>query len=111
MAYHAPPGRNCRRSVKQDTPDDIWLSTIGSKGWIVFSHDRKFHNDTIATAAIKQHKIGCFYLCGASSSTWDKLIAFAKGYHRIVDLAATTERPFIYHLTETNRLIKVELPS
>lgn len=105
VEYHG----NKNNRFKQDTPDDKWLSEVGAKGWIVFSHDRKFHDDTIAAAAIRQHSIGCFYLCGASATTWDKLISFVRGYHSIVDLAKTTERPYIYSLTETIRFVKVRL--
>jgi hypothetical protein len=65
---------------------------------------------TVATKAIHEHKIGCFYLCGASHTTWEKLISFVRGYHKMVDLAKSTERPYILHLTELNRLVKVKLP-
>ena len=101
---------NKNNKFKQNTPDDKWLSVVGQKEWIVFSHDRKFHTDTVAIKAIRQHKIGCFYICGANRNTWEKLISFVRGYHRIVVLAKSTERPYIFHLTELNRLEKVTLP-
>ena len=50
----------------QTTPDDEWLAKVGAERWIVFSHDRKFHKRLPQRTAIKQHKVGCFYLWGAN---------------------------------------------
>jgi hypothetical protein len=95
---------------KQNTPDDKWLEVIGQKQWIAFSHDRKFHTEDPSIVAIKQHKIGCFYLPGANDSTWTKLYMFMRGCHRIADLASSTERPFVYRLTALNKIERVKIP-
>ncbi|MBV9518288.1 MAG: hypothetical protein JO068_09215 [Hyphomicrobiales bacterium] len=34
---------NPRNRFPHETPDDQWLEMAGKSGWIVFSHDRKFH--------------------------------------------------------------------
>ena len=91
-------------------PDDKWLEIIGAKGWLVFSHDRKFHDDSAACLAIKQHNIGCFYLWGANVETWDKLRCFARNYDKIVAAAVSTPKPFIYYATGNYRLNRVKLP-
>jgi PIN like domain len=53
-------------NFSQSMPDDAWLEICGKNGWIVFSHDQKFHSITTEATAIKQHKVGCFYLPGAN---------------------------------------------
>jgi hypothetical protein len=99
-----------KNNFSQDMPDDEWLTIAGTNGWIVFSHDRKFHDLTVEIAAIKQHQVGCFYLWGAQLPTWDKLQCFVRGYNRIATLAAATPKPFIFHLGFSNRITKVAIP-
>lgn len=105
VEYHGGKGNK----FKQDMPDDKWLGIVGAKGWVVFSHDRKFHNEAPSIVALKQHKIGCFYLPGANQDTWSKLHHFVRACPRIIDLAENVERPFIYHLTHLNKLERVEI--
>lgn len=89
--------------------DDEWLTIVGAKGWIVFSHDRKFHSDAPCVMAIKQHAIGCFYLTGGDFPLWDKFRIFAKNYKRIEEIVADRRRPFIYNI-KPNRIIRVKVP-
>lgn len=105
VEYHGSKGNR----FKQDTPDDKWLHIVGEKGWIVFSHDRRFHKESASASAIKHHKIGCFYLPGAESSTWDKLYMFMRAHPRIIELAKATARPYVFHLNALNRIEPVEL--
>lgn len=105
VEYHGSKGNR----FKQDTPDDKWLQIVGEKGWIVFSHDRRFHKEASSIAAIKQHKVGCFYLPGANQNTWSKLYMFVRAHHRIIELASQTERPFVFYLTALNKIEEIRL--
>ena len=55
--HHSPQNR-----FPQEMPDDEWLAIAGQRKWIVFSHDRKFHDESPSIEAIKQHRVACFYL-------------------------------------------------
>lgn len=90
-------------------PDDEWLSIVGPKGWIVCSHDAKWHlpDELIALRAIQQHKIGCLYLHGANSIGFFKLKSLAHNYDKIVKVCGGERKPFIYRVTPQNRLRKV----
>ncbi|TMJ13702.1 MAG: hypothetical protein E6G94_11290 [Alphaproteobacteria bacterium] len=90
-------------------PDDEWLHEVGPKGWVVCSHDAKWHlpGEDAAMKAIQQHKIGCFYLWGASSIGFFKLKSLAHNYDKIVKVCNTEKRPFIYRVTPRNRLQRV----
>jgi hypothetical protein len=96
---------------KHDMPDDEWLSIVGDKGWVVFSHDKKFHRLTVEAAAIRQFNIACFYIYGASSSLWYKLFYFVRGYEKIMKIIRNEEKPFIYDLGLSGRLKKLEISS
>ena len=108
VEYHHDP--RSKFKFRHDTPDDEWLSKVGAEGWIVLSHDRKWHNESSNVAAIKQHSIGCFYLWGAEAPTWEKLKCFVRGYDKIAGIVATTAKPFIYHLERNGRLARVPIP-
>jgi hypothetical protein len=60
VEYHDDPRGKFKFS--QDATDDEWLAKVAAEGWIVFSHDRKFHTILAECSAIKQYKAGCFYL-------------------------------------------------
>jgi len=106
VEYH----HNKRNRFPKDTQDDVWLNAVGAQGWIVFSHDRRFHDQSPAVAAIKQHGIGCFYLWGANADTWSKLACFVRGYGRIERLVHETPRPFIFQVAQNCRITPVPIP-
>jgi PIN like domain len=105
VEYHHSP----RSRFAHNATDDKWLDVVGQHGWIVFSHDQKFHQILPEVSAIKQHGIGCFYLWGAEARTWDKLCFFIAAVEKIMWLAEDTKRPFVYRVTKTRRFEAVPL--
>jgi hypothetical protein len=83
---------------------------VGAEGWIVFSHDRKFHTLLPESSAIKQHNAGCFYLPGASLPTWDKMCYFMRAYHAIAARIKVTTKPFIFELSHAGRFRRISIP-
>jgi hypothetical protein len=83
---------------------------VGQNGWFVFSHDRKFHQIEAEITAIKDHKIGCFYLWGNNVPTWDKLRCFMKAHDKVMTVIKTTPRPFIFDISKKGRLKSIEIP-
>jgi hypothetical protein len=105
--HHDPKGQF---KFKEDTPDDEWLSKVGAEGWTVFSHDRKFHTILPEIAAIKQHKIGCFYLWGGAMPLRDKTHCFMHAYKAIHTRALLSPRPFIYEVKGDGGLKSIKIP-
>ena len=108
VEYHHDP--RSKFKFKENTPDDEWLSKVAAEGWIVFSHDRKFHTLLPESSAIKQYNAGCFYLPGASSPTWEKLRYFTRAYQGIVDRIGATTKPFIFELSAASRFKRIQIP-
>jgi hypothetical protein len=54
VEYHHSP----TNKFPEEMEDDEWLRIVGAKNWIVFSHDKKWHDESPAIAAIKEHKSG-----------------------------------------------------
>ncbi len=103
VEFHHDPKNKFK--FKQDVADDVWLPKVAAEGWIIFSHDRKFHTLLPERSAIKQYSAGCFYLPGAQQSTWDKTRYFARWFDGIETRALNTKKPFIFDLT-TNGVFK-----
>ncbi len=89
------------------TPDDVWLRQVGANGWIVLSHDARFHLDSAALEAIKQFRIGCFYLWGAQVPVWNKVGFLTAVFPKIKKIVASEKPPYIYRASQTTRLYLV----
>jgi hypothetical protein len=103
VQYHHDP--KLKFQFDEKTPDDEWISKVAAEGWIIFSHDRKFHALLPEAAAIKQYNAGCFYLPGASSPTWDKLHYFMRSYAGIKNRVEKTPKPYIFELNFAGRFV------
>ncbi len=79
-------------------PDDEWLPYVGKRGWIVIGHDYNYHENAPELAALKQYKVGAFYLWGSEAPRWETMRVFAKAYDTIIDIATKTPRPFVYRI-------------
>ena len=90
------------------TQDDDWLSVVGAKGWTVISHDKRFHKDTMASLAINQHNVACFYMDGGSLPPFDKMIVFARSYLRVREIIKTRKPPYIYRISHTGRVTLIK---
>ena len=93
-----------------DARDDDWMPGVGRSGWVLIGHDSRHHREESELSAIKQHRIGCFYLWGAEASRWEKVRCFLRAYENILEAVARTPRPFIYRVTEKGRLTSVTIP-
>ena len=91
----------------QNLEDDQWLAVASKKKWIVISHDKRFHTDSLALEAVQQHGGRVFYLDGGSSVKWDKLRRFAVAYRRMCAIVEREKAPFIYRVTYADRIIRV----
>lgn len=95
-----------KHGFKHATPDDEWLAAVCAKKWIVVSHDKRFHSDSLAMEAVRQHAGRVFYLDGGSSVGWDKLRRFVVAYRRICAIVEREKAPFIYRVTYADKIIR-----
>lgn len=93
----------------QTMKDDEWLEICGKRGWVAFSHDRKFHSIDVEAEAIKQHSVAAFCLCGANDETFNKLRYFVKSYPKIISIIQSEKPPYLYRITKEGILRRVEL--
>lgn len=106
-----PIGRH-KSLFKDGEYDDVWLSFVGERNWIVFTQDEKFHKAGYETelSAIKQFNIGCFYMWGACALPGEKALVLLRAMDAIIKAIETTKRPFIYKITKQGKLIPINIP-
>jgi len=93
----------------QETPDDQWLQDIGQRGWIVITQDRKLHRSPTQLAAMKAHRVGCFYLSCANDTKWRTFLLLAKALEELLRMAAETPRPFAFSVHRDGKVARVSL--
>lgn len=94
---------------RQTMPDDEWLAICGQRQWVAFTHDRKFHSIEVETAAITQHNVASFALCGATSTTFDKLRYLVRSFPRMIEIVRSEQPPYLYRIDASARFQRVEL--
>ena len=101
-----------RTIFKEGERDDVWLSFVGNKRWIVFTQDEKFHKPGYEheLSAIKQFEIGCFYIWGASAPLTEQALVFLKALDSIIEVIKTTPKPFIYKISKSGKLTQIKIP-
>lgn len=97
-----------KHGFHDQTPDDEWLAIVGANKWVVISHDKRFHRDTMAALAVKQHKVACFYMDGGSTKTWDKMVLFARCFLRVREIVKSVKPPYIYRIQHTGRVTAIK---
>lgn len=93
----------------KNEPDDKWMPVVAQNQWILLGHDSKHHLRPNELYAVKQYKLGCFYLWGGNASRWEKMRCFARAYDRIMRAIEITKRPFIYRVDKRGLLTSVKL--
>ena len=98
-----------RNYFRQDARDADWLPVVGGWGWDVIGHDARHHLVTDELDAIRQHRMGCFYLWGAQSQGWEKARCLLNAYEGVREAIANAPRPFIYRILKSGELQAVTI--
>ena len=112
VVHHNTKSKYGKPLFAPDEKDDVWLEYVGTKDWLVLTQDRKFHRAGFEheLSAIKQFNVGCFYIWGAEANKWQKMVALCKALDTMVAAAALTQKPFIFDVQNSGKLIRVPIP-
>ena len=86
---------------ERGTPDVQFLPAIGDKGWFLVTQDKRIRSRPHERRALLNAGVGAFVFTGrAEKSTDEQAILILKHLPRIKGLAAKTERPFIFGISD-----------
>ncbi len=77
-----------------DTPDDVWLKSIGERGWIALTHDRRIRYKPNERDAVMRHRVALLVIVGKSPYP-DLARTFVAMLPRIERFLSRHETPFI----------------
>lgn len=89
--------------------DDKWLPIVGANKWLVIGHDH-FDKNESEKAAVKKYKVGYFRMWGGNATKWQKMKIFFKACDKIMEVGASTRRPFLFKIKKNGHLKRVKLP-
>lgn len=94
-----------------DAFDDEWIPEVGKRDWFIIGQDYRYHVKPPELHAVKQYGVGCFYLWGSEAPVWDTLRVLTKAYDRIMAIALTVPRPFLYVVNHQGKVTQWDLDS
>ena len=80
------------------TPDEVWLTLAGQRGWIVLTRDKRIRYRQLERLALHAAKVRAFVFTGGNVTVKDTAAALVCALPRMCKIARTDAGPFIYHL-------------
>jgi PIN like domain len=81
-----------------DEQDDVWLTEVGRRGWVVVTNDKRIRFNESEQRAVVTHGVGCFVFTSGNLKRWDMMRILARAWDRMQQAIAETPRPFIYSI-------------
>jgi hypothetical protein len=78
-----------------DAPDEAWLTSVGQRGWIVLTKDKRIQHRLIEQAAVVAASVRLFALSGGNLTGTEMGAIFVKAHRRISTCAQANRPPFI----------------
>jgi hypothetical protein len=77
-----------------ETPDHVWISEVGGRGWYVVTLDRRIFYSPISKSAVERYRVGVFVLRVKNPSSAVLLDTVNRAAGRMHTFIRRTERPF-----------------
>ena len=98
-----------RGAVKAGSDDAEWLSVAGEHRWIVLMRDQRIRYRRLEREALKSAEVGAFVFTGGQATAQDTADVILPRLSKIVSIARSERRPFLYTLTLGGTLTRVPL--
>jgi hypothetical protein len=100
-------GCNCRvhdEHFDQHTEDEVWLSEVAARNWVVLTKDERIRYRPLELKALESAGLRAFIMiCGNMRGTETAAILL-KAMPRILNLVAKETGPFIYYVYKDSTL-------
>jgi hypothetical protein len=89
------------------TRDDVWLSYVGKRQWIVLTKDTRIRYRRVEQAALLRHRAKVFVYIGGSVTGTDMAATINSVAHKLVLIARSEPAPFIYSIGKAGSLVRI----
>jgi hypothetical protein len=90
-------------------PDEDWLTLAGQNGWITLLRDKRVRHREVERAAIVEAKVAAFIFTGGQVSAADTTKTLLRLLNKMINIAASEPRPFLYTITAGGTVAKAKL--
>lgn len=90
------------------TDDEIWLSFVGQRLWVVLTKDKRNRYNQLEKAAIRQHKVAEFYFASGNMSGVEMATALVAALPEIKRVCKREKLPFIGSISKSGKVTIVE---
>lgn len=91
------------------TPDEVWLTACGQRGWIVLTRDQRIRYRVIEREAIQQSGAAVFALTAGEATAADTAKVIVRLLSKFANMAISEPKPFLYTFGLSGRLSRVRL--
>ena len=88
---------------QRGTPDEVWLSHAGQRGWIVLTRDKRIRYRQLERLALQAAKVRAYVFTGGNVTVKDTAAILVHALPRMRNIARADPGPFIYHLGRSGK--------
>ena len=92
-----------------DAEDEVWLSEVGKRGWVVITKDERIRYRTIEREALMRAGVRAFILTGQNLQAADLAAIFLRALRRVSQALNKQPGPFIARITRGAKVVGVLL--
>jgi hypothetical protein len=89
--------------------DEVWLKEVGEKGWFVITRDRSIQTRHLEIAASIAAGVGMFVFLGGNVKRDEMAEILVSILPEIEKLALETERPFLFRIQKSGKIVPSEI--
>lgn len=94
-----------RDVMPADTPDEVWIPDVGTRGWYVVHYDKRINTRPAEIRAFLDAGLGGFVFAHRRKlDRWDWVVLVVNRWTEIKRFAESTNPPFVYSIPERGRL-------
>jgi PIN like domain len=101
--------RRPRVDVPAGTSDAAWLATAGAQGWIVLMRDQRIRYRALEIQSLNDAEVSAFVLTAGQATAKATAVVILSKLQKIVNIARSEPKPFIYTLALSGALSKVKI--
>lgn len=92
------------------TPDEEWLRKAGQQRWTVLMRDQRVRHRPAELQALRTARVGAFVITAGQATAQRTAEIVLQRLPRMLNIATSERRPFLYTLSLMGSLISLKLP-
>lgn len=87
----------------------VWLTIAGENGWIVLMRDQRIRYRSLEIQSLNEAEVGAFVLTAGQATAKTTAVLVLSRLQKILNIAQSERRPFLYTLGLSGALSKVKI--